>query len=190
MGYKYSGILFSHKNECSSEMCHNMDEPEAHDGKLKKSVAKEHTQMYVMSKIGKSTETKSRFVVVSGWEVGEMEVTVLGDRICLRDDKSILELDSCDDCISASQVSQWLRICLPMQETQEFDPCVGKISWRRKWQLTPVSLPGKSHGQRSVMGYSPRGHKKLDTTEHAYTMIVQYCVRMKCHGIMCFKIKW
>ena len=53
-----------------------------------------------------------------------------------------------------------------------------------------VFLPGKSHGQRSVMGYSPRGHKKLDTTEHAYTMIVQYCVRMKCHGIMCFKIKW
>ena len=88
-------------------MCHNMDEPEAHDGKLKKSVAKEHTQMYVMSKIGESTETKSRFVVVSGWEVGEMEVTVLGDRICLRDDKSILELDSCDDCIAASQVAQW-----------------------------------------------------------------------------------
>ena len=44
VGYTYSGILFSHKNECSSEMCHNMDEPEAHDGKLKKSVAKEHTR--------------------------------------------------------------------------------------------------------------------------------------------------
>ena len=33
VGYTYSRILFSHKNECSCEMCHNMDEPEAHDGK-------------------------------------------------------------------------------------------------------------------------------------------------------------
>jgi len=31
----------------------------------------------------------------------------------------------------------------------------GKIPWRRKWHLTPVFLPGKFHGQRSLMGYSP-----------------------------------
>ena len=37
-------------------------------------------------------------------------------------------------------------------------------SRRRKWQLTPVFLPGKFHGQRSVAGYSPRGCKELDTT--------------------------
>ena len=37
--------------------------------------------------------------------------------------------------------------------------------WRRKWQSTPVFLPGKSHGQRSLVGYSPWGHKELDTTE-------------------------
>ena len=37
--------------------------------------------------------------------------------------------------------------------------------WRRKWQPTPVFLPGKSHGQRSLAGYSPWGHKELDTTE-------------------------
>jgi len=36
-----------------------------------------------------------------------------------------------------------------------FDPWVGKIPWRRKWQSTPVLLPGKSHGQRSLVGYSP-----------------------------------
>ena len=42
----------------------------------------------------------------------------------------------------------------------EFDPWVGKISWRRKWQPTPVFLPGKSHGQ-SLEGYSPRGHKRV-----------------------------
>ena len=37
-----------------------------------------------------------------------------------------------------------------------FDPWVGKIPWRRKWQPTPVFLPGESHGQRSFVGYSPR----------------------------------
>ena len=36
-------------------------------------------------------------------------------------------------------------------------PGVGKIPWRRKWQPTPVFLPGKSHGQRSLVGYSPWG---------------------------------
>ena len=38
-------------------------------------------------------------------------------------------------------------------------------SWRRKWQPTPVFLPGESHGQRSLVGYSPRGRKESDTTE-------------------------
>ena len=36
-----------------------------------------------------------------------------------------------------------------------FDPWVGKIPWRRAWQSTPVFLPGESHGQRSLVGYSP-----------------------------------
>jgi len=36
-----------------------------------------------------------------------------------------------------------------------FDPWVGKIPWRRKWQLTLVFLPGESHEQRSLVGYSP-----------------------------------
>ena len=36
-----------------------------------------------------------------------------------------------------------------------FDPCIGKIPWRRAWQATPVFLPGESHGQRSLAGYSP-----------------------------------
>ena len=51
-----------------------------------------------------------------------------------------------------------------------FSPWVGKIPWKRKWQSTPVFLSGKFHGQTEnsmdcVAGYSPRGHKKLDTTE-------------------------
>ena len=46
-----------------------------------------------------------------------------------------------------------------------FDPWVGKIPWRRAWQPTPVFLPGESCGQRSLAGYSPWGHKELDSTE-------------------------
>ena len=42
-----------------------------------------------------------------------------------------------------------------------FDPWVGKISWRRKWQPTWVFLPGKFHGQRSLAGYSPQGCKRV-----------------------------
>ena len=45
-----------------------------------------------------------------------------------------------------------------------FDPWVRKIPWRREWQPTPVFLPGEFHGQRSLVGYSPQGHKELDTT--------------------------
>ena len=39
------------------------------------------------------------------------------------------------------------------------------IPWRRAWQPTPVILPGESHGQRTLRGYSPQGHKDLDMTE-------------------------
>ena len=37
-----------------------------------------------------------------------------------------------------------------------------------KWQPTPVFLPGKSHGQRHLVGFSPRGHEELDATEHTH----------------------
>ena len=47
-----------------------------------------------------------------------------------------------------------------------FDHWVGKIPWSRKWQPTPVFLPGESHGQRSLAGYSPWGCKESDTTGH------------------------
>ena len=52
---------------------------------------------------------------------------------------------------------------------------VGKIPWRRKWRLTPVSLPGESHGQRSLLGY---GHKELDMTEATsvqFSSVAQSC---------------
>ena len=66
-----------------------------------------------------------------------------------------------------------------------FDPWVRKIPWRRKWQPTPVFLPGKFHGQRSLAGYSPWSHKESHTAEqlsththiHTHTRIIYtYCV--------------
>ena len=45
---------------------------------------------------------------------------------------------------------------------------VGRIPWRRKWHPTPVFLPGKSHGGRNLVGYSPWGRKEPDTTERLH----------------------
>ena len=53
-----------------------------------------------------------------------------------------------------------------------FDPWVRKIPWRRAWQPTPIFLPGESHGQRSLVSYSPLGRKESNMTEatqHAHT---------------------
>ena len=50
----------------------------------------------------------------------------------------------------ASLVAQ---TCLQYRRSR-FDPCVWKIPWRREWQPTPVLLPGKFHGQRSLVGYT------------------------------------
>ena len=54
---------------------------------------------------------------------------------------------------------------LPAMWETWFDSWVGKIPCRRAWKPTPVFLLGESHGQRSLAGYSPWGHKELDTTE-------------------------
>jgi len=52
----------------------------------------------------------------------------------------------------------------PAKQEMRFDPWVGKIPRRRKWQPTPVFLLGKSHRQKSVAGYSPWCHKESDMT--------------------------
>ena len=63
-------------------------------------------------------------------------------------------------------MSQPLRTCLQCRRLR-FDPWVEKISWRRKWQPTLIFLPGESHGQRSLAGYSPWGCKESDMAEQA-----------------------
>ena len=67
-----------------------------------------------------------------------------------------------------------------------FDPWVGKIPWNRKWQPTLVFLPGKSHEQRSLVGYSPWDHKESDTSEHACTL---YTI-MSCRFLQKSSLAW
>ena len=52
-----------------------------------------------------------------------------------------------------------------IRDTRDTGPWVSELPWRRKWQPTPVFLPGESRGQRSLAGYGPRGRRELDTTE-------------------------
>ena len=64
-------------------------------------------------------------------------------------------------------------------QTQKKYTSLPPILWRRKWKPTPVFLPGESHGQRSTVGYSPRGHKESDTTEqltHTHTPTLHWSV--------------
>ena len=72
----------------------------------------------------------------------------------------------------------FFHICSQILNTQLFCilPWIGKIPWRRKWQPTPVFLPGKSRGQRILMGYSPGGCKESDTAGrlslHAHSLFI------------------
>ena len=59
-----------------------------------------------------------------------------------------------------------------------FDPWVEKIPWRRKWQPTPVLLPGKFHGWRILVGYSPWGLKELDTTEQLHIIDIDLKIQL------------
>ena len=74
-------------------------------------------------------------------------------------------------CFCIPLLAQWASLVvqmvkgLPTMRRPGFDPWVGKILWRRKWQPTPVFLPRKSHGLRSLVDYSPWGRKESDTTE-------------------------
>ena len=78
-------------------------------------------------------------------------------------------------------MAQWVKNLPTMQETQEIQVrSLGQEEpWRRKWQLTPVFLPEKSHGQRRLAVYSPKGQKELDTTE-PLSMHAKFFKRVNC----------
>ena len=76
-----------------------------------------------------------------------------------------------------------------------FHPWVGKIPWRRARQPSPVLLPRESHGQRSLVGYSPQGHRESDlteVTEHTHKIIYASLLQeMATHSsILAWKIPW
>ena len=64
-------------------------------------------------------------------------------------------------------IAHWIKNLHAMQETGNVAliPSMGMFSWRRKWEPTPVFLPGESHGQEEMAGYSPWGYKESDRTE-------------------------
>ena len=103
----------------------------------------------------------------------EMLTLITGLRWCLQ--ISSPQLLCFSFIFSSSKVSYWVqptvkggRIKLPLLEGVKnlqamwetwVQSLVGKIPWRRAWQPTPVCLPGEPHGQRSLVGYSPWGHR-------------------------------
>ena len=72
---------------------------------------------------------------------------------------------TCLSPIPGGSDSVWLQCGRP-----GFNPWVGEIPWRRKWQPTPVFLPRKSQGRRSPVGYSPWGRKASDMTEWLHSL--------------------
>ena len=94
-------------------------------------------------------------------------------------------IDYCSFVLWAFLMAQGQRICLPCWRC-EFDSWVEKISWRRKWQTTPVFLPEKSHGQRSLVVYSPKGCKESDMTARMSTCSFVLQFEIKVHDTSCF----
>ena len=77
-------------------------------------------------------------------------------------------------------VAKWLRICLQCRR-HWFSPWVRKSPCRRKWQPTPVLLPGESHGQRSLAGYRPWAHRvgHDSMTKQQYVWLSHFVVHLK-----------
>ena len=74
-----------------------------------------------------------------------------------------------------------------------FNPWVGKIPWKRKWQHTPVFLAGRPHGQRSLEGYSPWACKESDMTgwphththTHIHNLYINICMYVYVYMCVC-----
>ena len=79
---------------------------------------------------------------------------------------------------------------LPAMQEVQVNPWVGQILWRRKWQPTPVFLPRKSHEERSLVGYSPRGCKESDTTERLHFISQETGIKTIPKKKKCKKAKW
>ena len=86
----------------------------------------------------------------------------------------------------ASLMAQMVKN-LPECRRPGYDPWVSKIPWRRKWQSTPVFLPGRFHGLRSLVGYSPWSLNESEMTEwlstHTHSVRSSWFYREYKYGI-------
>ena len=83
-----------------------------------------------------------------------------------------------NECVSWTEVdepracyTEWIK-----SEREKQMSYINVLVWRRQWHPTPVLLPGKSHGWRSLVGYSPWGHKESDTTERLHFPFSLSCI--------------
>ena len=92
--------------------------------------------------------------------------------------------------IGASPITEWVKNLPSLQKTQEMWvwSLAWEVPWRRKWQPTPVFLPEKSQGQRSLVDYNPKGCKELAMTKHNticfkdninITVVIYYILKLK-----------
>ena len=88
-------------------------------------------------------------------------------------------------CLSGEQFAYECR-------GRRFFPWDRKILWKKKWQPTPVFLPGKPHGQRSLVGYSPCGHKESEKTQQQLGVVHSMGLDKynDMHSRLQYHIKW
>ena len=159
---------------------------------------------------GRLCETGSGVVVAGAEGRGNREMSAKAHTLlatgCLRTGDL---MDSLASAISNDLLCTWSfpagKASTCQRRGRRFDPCVGKVSWRRKWQPTPVFLPGKSHGRRSLAGCRLQGRKRgghcLVTKQQEQTGYLKvksgFCktccwsiAALRCAVRFCCRAKW
>ena len=90
--------------------------------------------------------------------IPEKELKIIPSREEMSERKLIVRIILCDRASLAACTEKLLL----QSRRRRLDPLVGKILWRREWLPTLVFWPGESHGQRSLVGYSPWGRKRVE----------------------------
>ena len=103
------------------------------------------------------TELKRKIRTDRAKKTMRIEIVLSMENLMLPTDAAVINKSGpCQESGFPGSASGKETACLSRRHQRHaFDPWVGQILWRRKWQPTPVFLPGKSHGQRSLEGYSP-----------------------------------
>ena len=104
------------------------------------------------------------FILYTG-DIKEEDSYLIWDTLSLEEEKMKTKITACYDKYSGKESTGQCR----SHKRHGFGSWVGKILWSKKWQPIPVFLPGQFHGQKSLEGYSPWGHKESDTIEHTHT---------------------